>query len=458
MSTPRYVQGSHCEPWTRDPPFGLPVLSSRLLESRVSRWHDGHFHRRGRAAFAPAGYLRRLEYLTSAGAARSNVTPKNRRIEEGTDRAMATILVVDERPLNSHFVAALLRDHRHRALEASSGDDVLDIIRKEHPDLVLIDILMPDIDVGRFLLDMREERDLIQPRFVFRAPACIEAEGRALAQALGATFLAKPDSPDVLLAVVDGVLAQPRLPPGGAHPQPKAIESLWRAAVRGLCQQGAKLEKRNARLERRVIECSEQIEAARAAMDEEIKKRLWGEQELTQANLRLRDLAVRDVLTGLYNRRYLEESLDREESRARRSGQPLGLMLLDVDRLKHCNDTLGHAAGDSVLRAIAQHMNSLARGEDIVCRYGGDEFLMVMAQASLNALQERAEKVRLGVQDLEIEYGGRRIEGLTLSVGIGIFPDHGESGRAVLRAADIALYRAKQAGRDRVVMGEKLQA
>jgi diguanylate cyclase (GGDEF)-like protein len=83
---------------------------------------------------------------------------------------------------------------------------------------------------------------------------------------------------------------------------------------------------------------------------------------------------------------------------------------------------------------------------------------MVMAQASLNALQERAEKVRLGVQDLEIEYGGRRIEGLTLSVGIGIFPDHGESGRAVLRAADIALYRAKQAGRDRVVMGEKLQA
>ena len=368
--------------------------------------------------------------------------------------ALATILVVDEGPINRHFVVTLLRDHGHRVLEASGSDEALGIIRNDRPELVLIDILMPEIDAGQFLLDVRAQLDLIQPRFVFRAPAYIEAQGHALARALGASFLAKPDSPDAVLAAVNGALDRPRLALDGA-PGPKAIESHWRAAVGRLCQHAAKLEKLNAQLERRAIENSEQIEAARSAMDQEIKKRLWGELELTQANLRLRDLAVRDGLTGLYNRRYLEESLDREESRARRSGHPLGLMLLDVDRLKHCNDTLGHAAGDSVLRAVAQHMSSLARGEDIVCRYGGDEFLMVMAQASLGALQERAEKLRRGVQDLEIEYDGRRIEGLTLSVGVGIFPDHGESGRAALRAADIALYRAKQAGRDRVVVGER---
>ena len=370
--------------------------------------------------------------------------------------ALATILVVDEGPINRHFVVTLLRDHGHRVLEASGRDEALGIIRNDRPELVLIDILMPDIDAGQFVLDVRAQRDLIQPRFVFRAPAYIEAQGHALARALGASFLAKPDSPDAVLSAVNGVLARPRLLLDGA-PGPKAIESHWRAAVGRLCQQAAKLEKLNAQLERRAIESSERIEAARSAMDQEIKKRLWGELELTQANLRLRDLAVRDGLTGLYNRRYLEESLDREESRARRSGHPLGLVLLDVDRLKHCNDTLGHAAGDSVLRAVAQHMSSLARGEDIVCRYGGDEFLMVMAQASLGALRERAEKLRRGVQDLEIEYDGRRIEGLTLSVGVGIFPDHGESGRAALRAADIALYRAKQAGRDRVVVGELRQ-
>ena len=371
--------------------------------------------------------------------------------------AMATILVVDEGSINRHFVATLLRDSGHRALEASSGDEVLDVIRNDRPDLVLIDILMPDIDIGPFLLRMREERDLIQPRFVFRAPACVEAEGRTLAQALGASFLAKPDSPDVLLALVGEMLARPRPQSSGAHPRPKAIESPWRAVVARLCQQTEKLERRSAQLERRVTESGVQIEATRCAMDQEIRKRLWAEQELAQATLRLRDLAIRDPLTGLHNRRYVEESLDREESRARRNGHPIGLALLSVDRFKHYNDTLGHAAGDLALRAIAQLMHSVVRGEDIVCRYGGDEFLMVMAQASPSTLQERAEALRRGVRNLEIEYDGRRIEAMTLSVGVGIFPDHGESWRTALSAADIALYRAKRAGRDRVVIGEKLQ-
>jgi len=371
---------------------------------------------------------------------------------------MATILVVDEGPIDRHFVATLLREHGHCVLEACSGEEALAVIRNVRPDMVLIDILMPDIELGRFLLDLREERDVVQPRIVFRAPAYIEDQGHALARALGASFLARHDSPDVLLAAAGRGDAQELMQPGEAHRRGEEVESLWRAAVRKLCQLAAKLERLNAQLERRVIDSTEQVKVARSAMDQEIRKRLWAELGLTQTNLRLRDLALRDGLTGLYNRRYLEESLDREESRARRSGYPLGLMMLDVDRFKDCNDTLGHAAGDSVLRAIAQHMNSLARSEDIVCRYGGDEFLVVMAHVPLTILKERAEALRRGVQDLEIEYDGRRIEGMTLSVGIGIFPDHGESGRAALRAADMALYRAKRAGRDRVVMGEKLPA
>ena len=293
---------------------------------------------------------------------------------------MAKILVVDEGPINRHFVVTLLREHGHGVLEASSGDEALAVIRNERPDAVLIDILMPDIELSRFLGDLREERDLVQPRIVFRAPAYIEDQGHALARALGAAFLAKPDSPDALLAAADRMPARAPLQLGEGHGEQEAIESLWRAAVRKLCQQAAKLDKLNAQLERRVVESTEQVEAARSAMDQEIRKRLWAELGMTQTNLRLRDLALRDGLTGLYNRRYLEESLDREESRARRSGHPLGLMLLDVDRFKDCNDTLGHAAGDSVLRAIAQHMNSLARSEDIVCRYGGDEFLVVMGE------------------------------------------------------------------------------
>jgi diguanylate cyclase (GGDEF)-like protein len=183
---------------------------------------------------------------------------------------------------------------------------------------------------------------------------------------------------------------------------------------------------------------------------------LWAERELTQANLRLHDKAVRDALTGLYNRGYLEESLDREESRARRSNQSLGVMMIDIDHFKRCNDTFGHAAGDAVLRAVAQHMLSLARGEDILCRYGGEEFALVMAHASPATMLERAEKICLGVQNLEIECDGRRVGPVTLSVGIAIFPDHGASGQAVLQAADAALYRAKAAGRNCVVMANEV--
>src|SRR5258705_6381075 len=161
----------------------------------------------------------------------------------GSDSAMATILVVDEGPINRHFVVTLLRGHGHRALEASGADEALHVIRDAHPDLVLIDILAPDLDVGQFLLDMRAERHLVEPRIVLRAPACFEAQGHVLARALGASFLAKPQGPDDLLAALEEMLARPRLPSGGAHPEPKSIESLWRAAVGRLCQQAAKLEK-----------------------------------------------------------------------------------------------------------------------------------------------------------------------------------------------------------------------
>ncbi|TMH97602.1 MAG: diguanylate cyclase [Betaproteobacteria bacterium] len=230
----------------------------------------------------------------------------------------------------------------------------------------------------------------------------------------------------------------------------------FHAIVGRLYQRMAELERLNAQLEQHAAGRTEQLEVARSALEQEVTKRLWAERELTQANLRLHDRAVRDALTGLYNRGYLEESLDREESRARRGNQSLGVMMIDIDHFKRCNDTFGHAAGDTVLRAVAQHMLSLARGEDILCRYGGEEFALVMAHASPGTMLERAEKICLGVQNLEIESDGRRVGPVTLSVGIAIFPDHGDSGQAVLQAADAALYRAKAAGRNCVVMANEV--
>src|SRR5260221_5563286 len=115
-------------------------------------------------------------------------------------------------------------------------------------------------------------------------------------------------------------------------------------------------------------------------------------------------------------------------------------MMIDIDNLKRFNDAVGHAAGDAVLRAIGQYMLSAARGEDIVSRYGGEEFVLVMAPALQSTVWERAEKLRRGVQELEIEYEGRRVGPITISVGIAMFPDPGQNRDAGLRAADAALY------------------
>ncbi|MGO8762518.1 MAG: diguanylate cyclase [Desulfobaccales bacterium] len=175
---------------------------------------------------------------------------------------------------------------------------------------------------------------------------------------------------------------------------------------------------------------------------------------LALANLKLRETlqnqAIRDPLTGLYNRRYLEETMDRELHRSRRLKAHLGVVMMDLDHFKDFNDTFGHAAGDALLSALAGVLTTGIRSEDIVCRYGGEEFLLVMPGAALPATQARAENVRQAVQALQMQYQDHLLKSPTLSLGVAIFPDHGATAAEVIAAADVALYRAKQAGRNRV--------
>lgn len=367
---------------------------------------------------------------------------------------MATILIVDERALDRELTA-VLGYHGHRLLKIADGDDALEIVRSEKPDLVLTDVLLPEPAGYYFVQHLRSDASLAQPRVVFLAAAYVEAEARALAHACGVSRLVTtPTGSEALLAVVNAALSEPLPLAWDLRRDPGPIDTHLRLIAGKLYQRLGELERLNARLNQHAAGCVEQLEVARSALGQEVIKRLWAEKELTQANRGLQDKALRDALTGLYNRGYLEESLDREASRARRSDQPLGVMMIDIDHFKRCNDTFGHAAGDTVLRTVAQYLLSLARAEDIPCRYGGEEFVLVMSHASPVTVRERAERLRLGVQELKIECDGRSVGPITLSVGIAMFPDHGESGQAVLQAADAALYRAKEAGRNRVVVTE----
>ena len=159
---------------------------------------------------------------------------------------------------------------------------------------------------------------------------------------------------------------------------------------------------------------------------------------LALTNLRLRETlrqqAVRDPLTGLFNRRYLEETLERELRRAKRKDTAIGVIMLDLDHFKQLNDTYGHEAGDHVLRTLGDLLQSHVRGGDIACRYGGEEFVLILPESDAAVTLRRAEEFRQGVEALPVFYRGQQL-GVTISLGVAVRPQHGDSGDTLLRAA-----------------------
>ena len=178
--------------------------------------------------------------------------------------------------------------------------------------------------------------------------------------------------------------------------------------------------------------------------------------KLSLSNLKLRDelrqQAIHDPLTGLFNRRYLDETLPRELLMAQRRTAPLCIVMLDLDGFKQFNDSFGHGPGDSLLRDFGGVLRERLRKSDISCRYGGDEFVLVLPDSSIADTQQRVEQIRIYIKGLSIHSGEQVFGMLTLSAGIAQSPEHGTTASELLHAADEAMYAAKQAGRDRTVI------
>lgn len=174
------------------------------------------------------------------------------------------------------------------------------------------------------------------------------------------------------------------------------------------------------------------------------------------SNLRLhetlRSQSIRDPLTGLFNRRFMEESLELELRRAARNQRPLGMIMIDLDHFKYFNDTFGHEAGDLLLKELGALLKSNIRGEDIACRYGGEEFTLILPEGTGAVTRQRAEFFKEAIQRLDVQFRGRPLGKITASMGVAVFPDHGRTPKALIAAADKALYRSKSAGRDRVTL------
>ena len=169
---------------------------------------------------------------------------------------------------------------------------------------------------------------------------------------------------------------------------------------------------------------------------------------------RAHQLSMRDPLTGLYNRRYLEETIGRELPRARRQGHTIGLILVDLDHFKRLNDTHGHNAGDHVLAEMGELLREMTRGSDIACRLGGEEFAVVLPGAGIEVARKRAEQLRHALEELELQFDGKPLGPITLSAGVAALHPHQQNWAQVMRNADAALYAAKQAGRNKVLVSE----
>jgi diguanylate cyclase (GGDEF)-like protein len=206
--------------------------------------------------------------------------------------------------------------------------------------------------------------------------------------------------------------------------------------------------------------------AHRDASGSETDARMNGKQQLAVtlsdqialalSNIRLREnlrqQTIRDPLTSLYNRRFLDESLNREMARCKRNGNAFAVLMIDVDHFKRFNDTYGHDAGDSTLRAISGALQRSTRESDIVCRFGGEEFVIVLPDANLEGATARAQRIVEFVRVLEITHDGKPLPSITASIGLAMYPQNGETVKALIQSADKALYEAKGAGRDRIML------
>lgn len=168
-----------------------------------------------------------------------------------------------------------------------------------------------------------------------------------------------------------------------------------------------------------------------------------------ELRMKLENQSIRDSLTGLFNRHFMQVALDRELARAARRKSSLAVFMIDVDHFKNFNDRHSHATGDTVLREVARVLQANVRAEDIVCRYGGEEFTVILPDIPEDIALERATNLRIGVEMLRTEIDEDLYTEITISIGVALFPGHGNTSEALLRQADSALYRAKHEGRNR---------
>jgi diguanylate cyclase (GGDEF)-like protein len=321
---------------------------------------------------------------------------------------MATILIVDTRPTDRQLFVTLLGSFGHRVLEANDGAQALELARTELPDLVITDIVMPNMDGFTLVRRLRAEPLLAGVPVIFQTAHYLESEIHKLATASGIEhILGKPSEPQEILRAVQ--------------------ESLNHPTVQSRLPQTGQLHREHLQL----------------LADKLYQKNL----ELEKANERLRSLSLTDELTGLNNRRGFTILANGLFKFARRAHHPLCLLFIDMDSLKHINNTLGHAEGDTALNHFARILTETFRDSDVIARMGGDEFAVLTIDANKNHIAVIKARLQSNVD----AYNLVSVRGYALSFSMGVIPVDLNSTftvDALLIEADTAMYEHKRSKKD----------
>jgi diguanylate cyclase (GGDEF)-like protein len=209
-----------------------------------------------------------------------------------------------------------------------------------------------------------------------------------------------------------------------------------------LNQKNELIRQNSIQIEKMVEDRTEELTGAKSELEQQLA-------EIYALQSSLQEQAMRDPLTDLYNRRYMDDMLKKEFARAQRKDYPITLILFDIDFFKKLNDTYGHIAGDKVLETLGRIFATHIRIEDYAIRYGGEEFLIVLPQVPYGRSLLRGNQIRQVIQQIEVEYNGKKMQ-VTVSGGVAGYPEHGSTPQEVISNADLALYKAKQMGRNRI--------
>jgi two-component system cell cycle response regulator len=317
-------------------------------------------------------------------------------VVSAADILRAKILVVDDKEANVRLLEGMLRVAGYVSVESTMDPAAVhEMYRQNRYGLILLDLQMPGMDGFQVMDGLKEiEGDGYLPVIAITAQPAHKL--RAL-RAGAKDFVGKPFDMAELCARVHNIVEVRLL-----HQQAKDSQRMLEETVR----------------------------------------------ELEGSRQELKAEAARDPLTGLFNRRYMEATFERDLHRAVREGSTIGIIMLDVDHFKQFNDTFGHDGGDTILKELSALLLARTREEDIVCRYGGEEFLIVLPGASLDDTRGRAEGLLAAIRSMAVSLHGREVKSNSASIGVAAYPKNGDTVGSLIRAADEALYQAKTHGRD----------